>query len=722
MTAELHPSEIALLEQTLQAREQAVQEQAARLAVALGEVREYGRQLERSEEALRRQTSILQLVLDSIAEGVVVADEDGTLCHLNQAGEEILGVGLMDVPMEHWAEQCGYYLPDTVTVYPAEQLPLARAIRGETVHDVDVFIRNEHRPHGAWVSVSAAPLRDGDGSPRGGVAAFRDVTARKQTEVRLAVQYAVTRVLAESSSVAEAAPRLLEAIGVAKRCAAGALWSVDESAGVLRCLAFWSAPEVAALELELTSRTRELPLGVGLPGRAWATWDIAWVCDLRQDRACACGPEAAAAGLRCAFAFPIAAQGKVLAVLEFFLPTPRKPDPELTTLLTALGSQVGQFVERTRSEEALRHSHALLHAIAEGTTDAVYVKDRRGRYLMINSAGAAFLGRTVAEVLGKDDTELFSPETASAIREGDQRVLAAGHTLTLEDVGAAAGVTRTYLSTKAPYRDASGQIIGLLGISRDISARKQAEEDLQRTATDLARSNEDLQQFAYVVSHDLQEPLRMVSSFCRLLRDRYRGKLDRSADDFIDFAVDGAGRMDKMIQDLLAYSRVGTRGRRFAQVDSGLACDRAVANLAAAVAESGAVVTHGPLPVVLADESQLCQLLQNLLANAIKFRGAEPPRVEVAAVRQGHSWLFSVRDNGIGIDPGDCERIFGVFERLHPTSDYPGTGIGLAICRRIVERHRGRLWAESEPRRGSVFFFTIPGVEEPDEDCEVRGE
>src|SRR5262249_22728500 len=206
-------------------------------------------------------------------------------------------------------------------------------------------------------------------------------------------------------------------------------------------------------------------------------------------------------------------------------------------------------------------------------------------------------------------------------------------------------------------------------------------------AAELARSNEDLQQFAHVVSHDLREPLRTVSGFCRLLRDRYRGRLDASADDFIDFAVDGAARMEQLINDLLAYARVGTRGRAFRPPDSGAVFDRAAANLGKAVEEAGAEVARGPLPVVVADESQLTQLAQNLLANAIKFHGPQPPRIRVTAERDGGGWRFAVRDNGIGIPPAGVGRIFGVFERLHAPSEYPGTGVGLAICKRIVERH-----------------------------------
>ncbi len=559
-------------------------------------------------------------------------------------------------------------------------------------------------------SSKAAPLCDGAGTPHGGVAAFRDVTARKQAEQRLAVQYAVTRVLTESATVADAAPRLLEAIGATRGWQVGAAWVVDEVGGGLRCLDFWRAPGWDVGAFEAAARAAVYARGEGLPGRVWVARETVCDSDLGQDEGL--GRAARAAGLRSGFGFPIESQGRVLGVIAFFNGEGRGPDDDLRPMFAALGSQIGEFLERRRSEGALQHSHALLRAIAEGTTDAIYVKDLAGRYLMINPAGARFLGTTVENVVGKDDTELFSPDTARAIMDNDREVLRRGHPLDFDDVGTAAGVTRTFLSTKCPYRDGQGNVSGIFGISRDISERKQAEDNLARTAAELGRSNEDLQQFAHVVSHDLQEPCRMVAKFCELLQRRYRGKLDSAADEFIGFAVDGAARMEKLIQDLLAYARVGTRGRQFVPVDSGAAFDRAATDLAGRVEESGAVVTRGPLPVVLADESQVGQLAQNLLANAIKFRGAAPPRVEVAAERRNGEWLFAVRDNGIGIPEGDRERVFGVFERLHPAAEYPGTGIGLAVCKRIVERHGGRIWVSSEVGKGSAFFFTLPDARE----------
>jgi PAS domain S-box-containing protein len=243
---------------------------------------------------------------------------------------------------------------------------------------------------------------------------------------------------------------------------------------------------------------------------------------------------------------------------------------------------------------------------------------------------------------------------------------------------------------------------------RDISTRKQVEAALRQTVAELNRSNEELGQFAYIASHDLQEPLRMVASYTQLLSKRYAGKLDSDADEFIAFAVDGANRMQRLIQDLLAYSRIGTLGKVLLKTSSEQALQQAITNLSGTIEDREVEVTHDPLPNVLADEGQLVQLFQNLVGNAIKYQSGGVPRVHVSSVRQADAkWLFSVKDNGIGIEAKYFERIFGMFQRLHRREDFAGTGIGLAICKKIVERHGSTISVESEPGHGSTFRFAL---------------
>ena len=252
------------------------------------------------------------------------------------------------------------------------------------------------------------------------------------------------------------------------------------------------------------------------------------------------------------------------------------------------------------------------------------------------------------------------------------------------------------------------QISGAVTNALLFSERKRAEEALKEKTEELARSNRDLEQFAYVASHDLQEPLRMVTSYVQLLARRYKGKLDSDADEFIGFAQDGATRMWDLINDLLTYSRVGMRGKQLEPTDCATVLHQTLDNLKVAIEENRALVTHDALPTVMANRPQLIQLFQNLIENAIKFHGAEPPRVHVSASRNGNGWIFSVRDNGIGIAPEYAKRIFIIFQRLHSRKKYAGTGIGLALCQKIVEQRGGRIWVESQVGEGATFYFTLP--------------
>ena len=259
----------------------------------------------------------------------------------------------------------------------------------------------------------------------------------------------------------------------------------------------------------------------------------------------------------------------------------------------------------------------------------------------------------------------------------------------------------------APVKDQRGRLTHFIGIQTDITQRKHQETELAHKTRELAQSNAELQQFAYAASHDLQEPLRMVASYTQLLGTRYRGKLDEEADEFIGYAVDGATRMQRLIRDLLEYSRVGSESKSFEKTNCELVFRQVLDNLSASIRERRAEVTHDPLPIVQANPTHLTQIFQNLIGNALKFQGALPCKIHVGARALPDGWEFSIRDNGIGIPADQLDRIFSIFQRLHGQSEYPGTGIGLAICKRIVEKYGGTIRVESELGQGSIFYFTL---------------
>ena len=370
----------------------------------------------------------------------------------------------------------------------------------------------------------------------------------------------------------------------------------------------------------------------------------------------------------------------------------------------------------------------LLRLLMDTSPDRIYFKDLQSRFVRNNAAHARSLGAASPEqCAGKTDFDFFSHEHAGRAFADEQEIIRSGLPVIakIERLTRLDGTKGWASTTKLPWRDASGRIIGTFGVTRDVTAAKAVEEELveernllrttiqeaRKTAAELARSNAELEQFAYVASHDLQEPLRAVASCVQLLKKRYEGKLDTRAEEFITHAVEGTKRMQSLITDLLAYSRVGTHAHPFERVECEAVLEEALANLTMAIEESGAVVAHDPLPVVQADGAQLVQLFQNLIGNALKFRADRPPEVRVAARPEGDGWLFSVADNGIGIEPQYFERVFRVFQRLHTRTRYPGTGIGLAICKKIVERHGSSIQVESEPGHGSTFRFALAGSE-----------
>jgi PAS domain S-box-containing protein len=765
---------------------------------------------------------------------------------------------------------------------------------------------------------SAAPIRDPQGRLLGIVLVFRDISERRQAEQVLRDSEARYRTLFES---------------------------IDEGFCVLEPVAGIAGEPVDFRYVEANPAFAVQSGGTNVVGKtihqAFPGEPEEWI-------------ETYAAVLRTGdprrFERPLVTQGRVLDLYAFRIVDGARP--RVAVLFQ-------DITARRQAEAALQDHHALLTAIIEGTSDAVFLKDRQGRYVLINSAGAHWLGKPVAEVVGHTDAELFAAESVPDILAHDQRVLTTGEPQVYEHSGTAGGVTRTYHSVKVPYRDRHGAIAGVIGIARDISerarmeeslrvsesryhtvselvsdyayavrigpegraevewvteafsritgypvpeltaragitwlihpddmpnveqrlqalfagqpgvsehriltktgevrwlrdysspefdatgqhllriigagqditahkgaeevrlrlaaivessddailsksldgvvtswnaaaerifgyraeemlgqsilrivpadrhaeergmlarlrhgervdnvetvrrtkdgrllavsvtisplrdaqsqiigastiarditARKRGEEERERLLAELERVNAEFRQFAQIVSHDLTEPLRAMNTFITLLAKRYQGRFDAQADEYLAFVGEGARRMQQMLTDLLAYTRVGGQTAAFTAVDCEAVLTQVLDALRLRIAEGHATITHDPLPTVHGDAIRLGHVFQNLLGNALKFYHT-PPRIHITARRDGPDWVFSVQDNGIGLDPRHAEQIFEVFKRLHPRSEYPGTGMGLAICKRIVEQHGGRIWVESQPGAGSTFSFTI---------------
>ena len=367
---------------------------------------------------------------------------------------------------------------------------------------------------------------------------------------------------------------------------------------------------------------------------------------------------------------------------------------------------------RKDAEKHLAQMEGRYRGLLEAAPDAMVVVNQVGEIVLLNVQ--------VEKQFGYRRDELLGQKVKNIIPEGfAERLIADGTRTAAEALAQQIGTGIELIGRRkdgsefpieimlSPLESPEGILV--TAAIRNITERKRAEQHLVKTVAELNRSNDELQQFAYVASHDLQEPLRMVASYTQLLAERYKGRLDSDADEFIAYAVDGSNRMQVLIQDLLAYSRAGTNGKALRKISSDNALTEALANLRATIQESGAVVTHDSLPLITTDGTQLAQIFQNLVGNAIKYRSAAVPNVHISAVKNGgNEWIFSVRDNGLGIDPQYFDRIFVLFQRLHGQTEFKGTGIGLAICKKMLERLGGRIWVESQPEKGSTFHFALP--------------
>jgi len=370
-----------------------------------------------------------------------------------------------------------------------------------------------------------------------------------------------------------------------------------------------------------------------------------------------------------------------------------------------LNGIVQDITERKKTEEKIQS----LANIVESSNDAIITISLDGIITSWNKGAEQIYGYSSEEIIGKS-VSILAPDNL----KGETKKL-------IEKVKLGERIQRYRTSrlrkddklifasiTLSPVFDSSGELVAISAITRDITERKKADEVLKLKLEELARSNEELEQFAYVSSHDLQEPLWMITGYLQLLQRRYQGELDDKADKYINCAVEGAFRMQNLINDLLEFSRVTTITREPEFTDCEFILNQVLSNLKLFIIKNKATVSYGSLPKIMADSIQLVQIFQNLIINGIKFHGEKAPKIHISAEKKANEWLFSVQDNGIGIDPRCFKKIFEIFKRLHKREEYPGTGIGLAICNKIIERHNGRMWVESELGKGSTFYFTLP--------------
>jgi PAS domain S-box-containing protein len=621
----------------------------------------------RAEEAARASDALLRNVIDSSADYIYVKDRDLRTVLCNQAFATALGKTVAEVcgktPIENeWDPELiqgkGWVSDDQA------------ALRGETVH-----VGSEPcnvGPATRFFDTIKSPVRDARGEIIGLVGVSRDVTERQKIEAARQESEAAFRTLTD------AMPQIV--------------WICIPDGLNVYFNQRW---------VDYTGLTLEESYGRGWntpfhPDDKQAAWN-AWTRATQSGE-----PYSAECRVR-------AAEGSYRWFLMRGVP-----------LRDAAGQIIKWFGTCTdiddvkRAEEGLRElnkelrqASAYTRSLIEASLDPLVTIAPDGKITDLNRATELVTGGSREELIGADFSNYFTdPERA---RHGYQQAFGEGSVRDYElEIRRRDGLITPVRYNASVYRNEAGAVVGVFAAARDISERKRAEEALDQSIKELARSNAELEQFAYVASHDLKEPLRMVANFTQLLSQRYRDQLGQEGAEFIAYAVDGANRMQRLIDDLLTFSRVGTRGKSFEPTDCNQVFAQSLANLQFAIGESGALVDHDEFPTVLGDSLQLVQLFQNLVGNAIKFHSEAPPRVHVSVERKDSQWVFSVQDNGIGIDPQFADRIFVIFQRLHYRGEYPGTGIGLALCKKIVERHKGRIWVESEPGKGATFFFSIP--------------
>ena len=666
--------------------------------------------LRAEEEALRAEEERYRAVAEAAHDAIIASDSAGRIISWNKGAEAIFGYTLC----EAIGQPLTLLMPEEYRA--AHQSGLERLARGEAPHSLGqtLELQGQRKDGSAFpIELSLSSWETIEGAFYGGI--IRDVSARRAMEAALDQERTILRADAErlSGVIAiqqEVALADLDTRVVLPLIAARAQELSDADGAVVELVEGEDMVYHAVTgTLEGYEGTR-LPLIGTLTGLCVRTGETLYCADAAID------PRTDPVicrrlGIGSMVVVPLRHGGAVVGALKVSATATHAFDARAVQTLQLMAGVLGAALGQAAAFDALRVSEERLRTVVANAPLILFTIDPDGVYTMSDGAGLAALGREPGAVVGRSVFDVYRDQPA--LLDDTRRALAGTPVTFPSQVHGA--VFDNHLT---PLHDAQGRLISVIGVSTNITERARAEAALVENRRELERSNAELQQFAYVASHDLQEPLRTITSYLTLLQRRYQGKLGADADEFIGFATDGAQRMSALIKAVLAYSRVGTHGAAFGPTDCGGLVAAAVANLDARIAESDARVVYDALPAVHGDAAQLGQLFQNLIGNALKFtRPDVAPLVRVEAERQGDRWLVRVVDNGIGIAPAHTARIFQMFGRLHTRTEYEGTGIGLAVCQRIVERHGGRIWVESQPGQGAAFLFTLPALD----DCTDRG-
>ena len=662
-----------------------------RAVVVIRDITERKRSEEERERLLdhiQQEKDRLSALVNSITDEVWFADTLKNFTLVNSSGFREFGISAEeDIEVEKLASSLEVYRPDG-SPRPVEEAPPLRALQGEVVKNQEEIIRTPVYGELRYRQVSAAPVHDTSGSIIGSVSVVRDITEQKEAEKALReARDSLEEKVKERTAELENAYELLKVSEEKYR----SLFDNMTEGFILYEVIIDSEGNLKDLRYVEINKVFEETMGV---------------------------PRDKILGDTLLNLFPLTNPFYMESVAK----TVSTGQPQLIQWHGRMfdrwfeahsyvhkpgyiGVVFRDITERKKAEEKIQ---ALANAV-ESSNDAIVTQSLDGIIESWNTGAEQIYGYSADEILGKD-VSIFEPDNLKGEikqlieKTKQEEKIQHYETLRLKKDGTIINTSVTL----SPVFDPSGKFVAVSCIGRDITERKKAEEILKWKLEELRRSNEELEQFAYVSSHDLQEPLRMISSYLQLLQRRYQGKIDERADKYIYYAVDGAARMQVLINDLLEFSRVTTRANEPEPIDSEFVLNQVLSNLDLYIKQNKATVSHDPLPEVMADNTQLAQVFQNLIINGIKFHSEEAPKIHISAEKKANEWVFSVQDNGIGIDPQYSEKIFEVFKRLHKKEEYPGTGIGLAICKKIVERHGGRIWVESELGKGSTFYFTLP--------------